>query len=107
MTPCCEALGDKSGIRRFGDSLVPLDEALVQCAVDVSGRPYCVHLGEPEGQEFAYRCDFWTASTSILRPTNGSALASFSRNSQSVVASGMLSSIASPRKRENDSRSRT
>jgi len=43
-----EALGDKSGIRRFGDSLVPLDEALVQCAVDVSGRPYCVHTGEPE-----------------------------------------------------------
>ena len=34
-----EALGDKKGIRRFGDSLVPLDEALVQCAVDVSGRP--------------------------------------------------------------------
>jgi imidazoleglycerol-phosphate dehydratase len=47
-----QALGDKTGIRRFGDSLVPLDEALVQCAVDVSGRPYCVHLGEPEGQEF-------------------------------------------------------
>lgn len=47
-----EALGPKSGIRRFGDSLVPLDEALVQCAVDVSGRPYCVHLGEPEGQQF-------------------------------------------------------
>jgi len=48
-----QALGDKSGIRRFGDSLVPLDEALVQCAVDVSGRPYCVHTGEPEGQEYA------------------------------------------------------
>ena len=47
-----EALGDKAGIRRFGDSLVPLDEALVQCAVDVSGRPYCVHTGEPEGQEY-------------------------------------------------------
>jgi len=47
-----QALGDKSGIRRFGDSLVPLDEALVQCAVDVSGRPYCVHLGEPEAQAF-------------------------------------------------------
>jgi imidazoleglycerol-phosphate dehydratase len=45
-----EALGDKSGIRRFGDALVPLDEALVQCAVDVSGRPYCVHTGEPEAQ---------------------------------------------------------
>ena len=48
-----EALGDKSGIRRFGDSLVPLDEALVQCAVDVSGRPYCVHTGEPDGQAYA------------------------------------------------------
>jgi imidazoleglycerol-phosphate dehydratase len=48
-----QALGDKAGIRRFGDSLVPLDEALVQCAVDVSGRPYCVHTGEPEGQEYA------------------------------------------------------
>jgi len=47
-----QALGDKAGIRRFGDSLVPLDESLVQCAVDVSGRPYCVHLGEPEGQQF-------------------------------------------------------
>jgi imidazoleglycerol-phosphate dehydratase len=47
-----EALGDKAGIRRFGDALVPLDEALVQCAVDVSGRPYCVHSGEPSGQEY-------------------------------------------------------
>ena len=47
-----EALGDKSGIRRFGDALVPLDEALVQCAVDVSGRPYCVHTGEPDAQAF-------------------------------------------------------
>jgi imidazoleglycerol-phosphate dehydratase len=47
-----EALGDKAGIRRFGDALVPLDEALVQCAVDVSGRPYCVHSGEPEGQAY-------------------------------------------------------
>ncbi|MEI8082556.1 MAG: imidazoleglycerol-phosphate dehydratase HisB [Actinomycetes bacterium] len=42
-----EALGDKAGIRRFGDALVPLDEALVQCAVDLSGRPYLVH-SEPE-----------------------------------------------------------
>lgn len=46
-----QALGDKVGIRRFGDALVPLDEALVQVAVDVAGRPYCVHTGEPEGQE--------------------------------------------------------
>ena len=47
-----EALGDKAGIRRFGDATVPLDEALVQAVVDVSGRPYCVHTGEPEGQEY-------------------------------------------------------
>ena len=47
-----QALGDKQGICRFGDALVPLDEALVQCAVDVSGRPYCVHTGEPDGQAF-------------------------------------------------------
>jgi len=47
-----EALGDKRGIRRFGDAIVPLDEALVQAVVDVSGRPYCVHDGEPEGQAY-------------------------------------------------------
>lgn len=40
-----EALGDKHGITRFGDALVPLDEALAQAVVDLSGRPYCVHSG--------------------------------------------------------------
>jgi imidazoleglycerol-phosphate dehydratase len=38
-----EALGDKAGVRRFGSALVPLDEVLVQAAVDLSGRPYVVH----------------------------------------------------------------
>ena len=47
-----QALGDKAGIARFGDALVPLDEALVQAVVDVSGRPYLVHSGEPAGFEF-------------------------------------------------------
>jgi imidazoleglycerol-phosphate dehydratase len=42
-----EALRDKVGIRRFGDATVPLDETLVQAAVDLSGRPYVVHE-EPE-----------------------------------------------------------
>jgi imidazoleglycerol-phosphate dehydratase len=42
-----QALGDKAGIRRYGDALVPLDEALVSTAVDLSGRPYLVHE-EPE-----------------------------------------------------------
>lgn len=46
------ALGDKASIARFGDALVPLDEALVQAVVDVSGRPYLVHSGEPAGFEF-------------------------------------------------------
>lgn len=45
-----EALGDKVGIRRYGDALVPLDEAIAQAVVDVSGRPYFVHSGEPERQ---------------------------------------------------------
>jgi imidazoleglycerol-phosphate dehydratase len=43
-----EALGDKSGITRFGDAVVPLDETLARAAVDLSGRPYCVHE-EPDG----------------------------------------------------------
>ncbi|WP_342212160.1 imidazoleglycerol-phosphate dehydratase HisB [Frigoribacterium sp. CFBP 8751] len=47
-----QALGDKSGISRYGDALVPLDEALVQAVVDVSGRPYLVHTGEPDGFEY-------------------------------------------------------
>ena len=46
-----DALGDKSGISRYGDATVPLDEALVQAVVDVSGRPYLVHTGEPDGFE--------------------------------------------------------
>ena len=45
------ALGDKTGIARFGDALVPLDDALAQAVVDVSGRPYLVHSGEPAGFE--------------------------------------------------------
>jgi imidazoleglycerol-phosphate dehydratase len=43
-----EALGDKAGISRFGDALVPLDETLARAAVDLSGRPYAVH-SEPAG----------------------------------------------------------
>ena len=47
-----EALGDKSGISRYGDALVPLDEALAQAVVDISGRPFLVHQGEPAGFEY-------------------------------------------------------
>ncbi len=42
------ALGEKSGIARYGDAMVPLDESLAQAVVDISGRPFLVHSGEPE-----------------------------------------------------------
>ena len=47
-----QALGDKRGIRRFGDATVPLDEALARAVVDVAGRPYLVHEGESEAQAY-------------------------------------------------------
>ena len=47
-----QALGDKAGIGRYGDATVPLDDALARAVVDVSGRPYLVHSGEPAGFEF-------------------------------------------------------
>lgn len=47
-----QALGDKAGIARFGDATVPLDEALARAVVDISGRPYLVHGGEPTGFEY-------------------------------------------------------
>ena len=60
------ALGDKKGIRRFADATVPLDEALAKAVVDISGRPYCVCSGEPEGYEFCTcRC-----SPAVIRITS-------------------------------------
>jgi imidazoleglycerol-phosphate dehydratase len=50
-TAIAQALGDKAGISRFGDALVPLDDALAQAVIDISGRPYFVHTGEPVGFE--------------------------------------------------------
>lgn len=57
-----QALGDKSGISRFGDATVPLDEALCQAVVDVAGRPYVVHTGEPEGQQYVLIGGHFTGS---------------------------------------------
>lgn len=47
-----QALGDKTGITRYADAFVPLDEALAHAVIDISGRPYFVHSGEPAGFEF-------------------------------------------------------
>ena len=57
-----EALGDKAGISRFGDATVPLDEALAHAVVDVAGRPYVVHEGEPEGQQYVLIGGHFTGS---------------------------------------------
>ena len=55
-----QALGDKKGIRRFGDAFVPMDETLAHAAVDLSGRPYFVHTGEPE-----FMVEFTIAGSSV------------------------------------------
>lgn len=57
-----EALGDKRGIRRFGDATVPLDEALAFAVVDLAGRPYVSCSGEPAGQEYAMIGGHFTGS---------------------------------------------
>ena len=57
-----QALGDKAGISRYGDATVPLDEALVRAVVDLSGRPYLVHEGEPVGFEFHLIAGHFTGS---------------------------------------------
>jgi imidazoleglycerol-phosphate dehydratase len=55
-----QALGDKAGIRRFGDAYIPMDETLAHAAVDVSGRPYFVHTGEPD-----YLVDFTIVGSGV------------------------------------------
>ena len=63
-----EALGDKAGVRRFASALVPLDEALVQVALDLSGRPYLVYEIDPVAEWIGtfdpQLCEeFWRAFT--------------------------------------------
>lgn len=64
-----QALGDKSGIRRYGDATVPMDETLVTAAIDLSGRPYCVWRAEVPGEMLgtfhaSLGEEFWRAVTS-------------------------------------------
>ena len=57
-----QAAGDKAGTRRFGDALIPMDEVLVQAAVDLSGRPYLVHH-EPGGAPPSIGTDYTSTLT--------------------------------------------
>jgi imidazoleglycerol-phosphate dehydratase len=45
-----EAMGDKAGVRRFASAVVPLDEALVEVALDLSGRPFLVYEVDPKSE---------------------------------------------------------
>ncbi len=74
-----QALGDRTGIARFGDATVPLDEALAQAVVDVSGRPYFVHTGEPPGQQYHLIGGHFTGSLT------GHALASIATHAAMTV----------------------
>jgi imidazoleglycerol-phosphate dehydratase len=57
-----QAVADKVGTRRFGDAVIPMDEALVSAAVDLSGRPYIVH-NEPDGAPPTIGPDYATTLT--------------------------------------------
>lgn len=77
-----EALGDKKGIRRYGNMILPMDETLVLCAVDLCGRPYFVFdgeftqekVGEMETEmirEFFYAVSYSSAMNLHLRIIDG------------------------------------
>lgn len=77
-----EALGDKKGIKRYGSCLLPMDEALMMCAVDLSGRPYFVYdvntsvdkLGEMDvetAKEFFYAISYSAGMNLHIRMISG------------------------------------
>ena len=77
-----EALGDKAGVQRYGNAMIPLDEALALCVVDLSGRPYLVHE-EPELIEL-----IGTYDTTLTRPIFESIVATANMTVHVKVMSG-------------------
>lgn len=67
-----EALADKAGIIRFGDAIIPMDDALAMCAIDLSGRPYYNYLGpDIDGYIGAYSCELTTEFFRTLSVSGG------------------------------------
>jgi imidazoleglycerol-phosphate dehydratase len=84
-----EALGDKAGIRRYGSATLPMDEALVTAAVDLSGRPFCVwHVDLPPELLGTFNAplaeEFWRAVSSSGRLTLH-VLCHHGRNSHHII----------------------
>jgi imidazoleglycerol-phosphate dehydratase len=84
-----EALGDKSGIRRYGSATVPMDEVLVTAAVDLSGRPFCVwHAEVPTEILGTFNAplaeEFWRAVSS-RGALNLHVLCHYGRNTHHIV----------------------
>lgn len=68
----CKALGDKKGIGRFGNAIVPMEDAKAEVSVDLSGRPYLVYhakYGSEKIGEFDVQCieEFWRAFSTAGR----------------------------------------
>jgi imidazoleglycerol-phosphate dehydratase len=84
-----QALGDKAGIRRYGSATLPMDEALVTVAVDLSGRPFCVwHVDLPPEMLGTFNAplaeEFWRAVSSA-GAFNLHVLCYYGRNSHHVI----------------------
>ena len=82
------ALGDKAGIRRYGQCMLPMDEALVSCAIDLGGRPFWVwnaSIPAPKIGEFDSElvADFWQA-VSVHGRMNLHVLLHYGRNSHHI-----------------------